>query len=113
MAIIINLVMLALVVASIFGLWKLFEKAGKPGWYVLIPILNVITMLELVGKPWWWFFGFIIPLVNIAVSIYVMVLFLKCFGKEDVTSLVLTMIFPYNFLPVMALDPAVSYRKIS
>jgi len=38
--------------------WRIFEKAGKPGWASLIPIYNTIILLEIVGKPWWWFYSF-------------------------------------------------------
>jgi hypothetical protein len=40
-------------------MWKVFEKAGKPGWASIIPIYNVIVMLEIVGKPIWWLIMFI------------------------------------------------------
>ena len=33
---------------------KLFEKAGKPMWIGWVPVYNVVTMLELVGRPIWW-----------------------------------------------------------
>ena len=50
---------------TLFGLWRVFEKAGKPGWKVLIPFYNVVIILEIVGKPWWWIFLMIsVPLGN-------------------------------------------------
>lgn len=35
------------------GMWKMFVKAGKPGWACLIPIYNTIVMLQIVQKPIW------------------------------------------------------------
>ncbi len=32
----------AIWIVTIVGLWKIFEKAGKPGWGALIPIYNLI-----------------------------------------------------------------------
>ncbi|MBX7057140.1 MAG: signal peptidase I [Leptospirales bacterium] len=48
------IVILAVVVLMIVSYWKIFEKAGKPGWAVLIPIYNLIVMLEIIGKPLTW-----------------------------------------------------------
>lgn len=41
---------LAFAVFLIISLWKLFVKAGKPGWAALIPIYNIVVMLEIVGR---------------------------------------------------------------
>ena len=33
--------------------WRLFAKAGKPGWSVLVPIYNWWVLLEVAGFPGW------------------------------------------------------------
>ena len=35
----------AIVIVVIAGLWKTFEKAGKPGWAAIIPIYNIYVMI--------------------------------------------------------------------
>ena len=55
----------------IMGLWKAFVKAGKPGWACLVPIYNVIVMLEIAGLPLWMIVGLFIPFVNFFVNIYI------------------------------------------
>jgi len=62
-------------------MWKIFEKAGKPGWAAIIPIYNAIVILQIAGKPWWWIFLYLIPLVNIVIAIMVIVAFARNFGK--------------------------------
>ena len=74
------IVWLAMVVIMIIAEWKIYEKAGKPGWAVLIPIYNFIVMLEIIGKPWWWIFLMMIPLVNIIFLIIVLNDLSKSFG---------------------------------
>ena len=37
---------LAVVVAAIAGLWKTFEKAGKPGWAAIVPFYNLYITLR-------------------------------------------------------------------
>lgn len=72
---------LAVIVFFIVAGWKLFTKAGKPGWAVLIPFYNVIVMLEIVDCPRWWIFLLFIPIVNIVIGIIVLNDLSKSFGK--------------------------------
>ncbi|MEA2042760.1 MAG: DUF5684 domain-containing protein, partial [Bacteroidota bacterium] len=67
----------------IASLWKIFEKAGKPGWASIIPIYNLIVLLEIVGKPVWWFILYLIPIVNIIFLIWTINLLSKSFGKDE------------------------------
>jgi hypothetical protein len=73
---------LLLVVLYVVAEWKIFTKAGKPGWAVLIPIYNVIVLLEIVGKPWYWIFLLIIPGINFIFIIWVTNLLSKSFGHD-------------------------------
>ena len=56
--------MLVVAAVMIAAMWKVFTKAGKPGWASLIPIYNMIVLLDIAGKPAWWIVLFIIPIVN-------------------------------------------------
>ena len=76
-----GLLYMAIIVLSIVGLWKLFEKAGKPGWASLIPIYNIIVMFEIVGKPMWQLVLFFIPFANIYVAITLVIGLAKSYGK--------------------------------
>lgn len=86
-------------------LWKIFEKAGKPGWTALIPIYNIIIMLEIINKPMIWLLYLIIPLVNIYFGIMMTVEFAKAFGKD--TGFAIGMILlPIVFYPMLAFGDA-------
>ncbi len=76
------LVWLAVIGVIIASLWKVFVKAGKPGWASIVPIYNILVMLEIAGKPAWWIVLFFIPLVNFIVGILVCIEIAKAFGKE-------------------------------
>ncbi len=78
---IVILVQLAFAVLAIAGLWKTFSKAGKPGWGALIPIYNVILMLQIAGRPIWWIILWLIPIVNIVITFIVFFDIAKNFGK--------------------------------
>ena len=75
------LVWLAVVIVCVAGIWKTFEKAGKPGWACLVPIYNAFVILQIAGKPAWWFLLFLIPVVNLVVAIIVMIEIARRFGK--------------------------------
>jgi len=70
----------AVMVFFIATFWKVFEKAGKPGWASIIPIYNSIVILQIAGRPVWWFLLFLIPIVNIVVGIIVYIDISKAFG---------------------------------
>lgn len=65
----------------LIAMWKVFAKADKPGWAVLIPIYNLYVLLQVVGRPGWWLIMFLIPLVNVIFMFIVMFDLAKAFGK--------------------------------
>lgn len=95
-----GLLYLVFLVVVIVGLWKVFEKAGKPGWASLVPIYNIIVLLEIVGKPVWWIVLFLIPCVNIVFLVWVWNLLSKSFGQSE--GFTIGMIFlPFVFIPML------------
>ncbi len=63
------------------ALWRVFTKAGRPGWAALIPIYNVVVLLEIAGRPWWWLVLLFIPIVNLVVSVVYAIDLAKSFGR--------------------------------
>lgn len=55
---------LALTVVIFAGFWKMFEKAGEPGWAGIIPVYNLYILVKISGNAWWWFILLFIPVVN-------------------------------------------------
>jgi len=75
------LLMLAMMVFVLASVWRVFTKAGKPGWASLIPIYNMVVMLEIVGRPMWWILLMFIPFVNMIVAFILMMDMARSFGK--------------------------------
>ena len=48
------LIYVGVTVFMIASVWKVFAKAGEPGWASIIPIYNTYVVLKIAGKPWWW-----------------------------------------------------------
>ncbi len=95
------IVCLVVVIFEIASHWRVYEKAGKPGWASIIPIYNAYVLLQIVGRPWWWLLLMLIPVVNFVVSIIVIFDLAKSFGKG--VGFALGIIFlAFIFIPVLA-----------
>lgn len=75
------LIYLAVIVALIAAIWRVFQKANQPGWGALIPIYNTYLLLKIVGRPAWWLLLTFIPFVNFVILIIVMLDLAKSFGR--------------------------------
>jgi len=80
---------LAIMVVFLIAGWKVFTKAGQPGWAIIIPIYNLYIILTMVGRPAWWILLMLIPFVNIVISLIVMIDLAKSFGQSPVFGVVL------------------------
>ena len=99
------IIQLAVAVLFIAAYWALFSKAGQPGWACIIPIYNTIVLLRIAGRPWWWLFLMLIPLVNLIILIIVMLDIATAFGKGLLFGIGLIVLFPI-FLLILAFGSA-------
>lgn len=93
-AILMFLVQIAIVVVVIAGMWKMFVKAGHPGWAAIVPIYNIYILTQIAGRPWWWLLLLFIPIVGIVVAIILMVDIAKAFGKSVLFAVGLILLSP-------------------
>lgn len=99
------IVYLAIVIFLIASIWKIFTKAGKPGWAAIVPIYNYVVFLEIVKKPIWWIVLLLIPFVNFIIIIIMMVELSKAFGKSGGFAAGLILLGPI-FFPILAFGDA-------
>ena len=100
-AIVVMIIELAIAVLIIASMWKVFAKAGEPGWAAIIPIYNYVVLLKIAGKPVWWVILFLIPLVNFVIAILVSIEIAKRFGKSSGFGVGLALV-PFVFYPMLA-----------
>ena len=81
--------------------WKIFKKAGKPGWASLIPIYNIIVLFQIAKKSPWLTVLMFIPIVNIIVMIILTREIARNFGK-DIGFTVCLIVLPIVFFPILA-----------
>jgi hypothetical protein len=80
---------LAIALIFIVGLWKVYVKAGQPGWAVLIPFYNIYILMKIVGKPGWWLILYCIPIINIVIAVIVALSMAKAFGRSQAFGIVM------------------------
>jgi signal peptidase I len=103
------IVFVLFIVLPYIGLWKLFEKAGQPGWQGVVPILNVFVMIKLSGKPTWWIILALLPIINILFLIGITIDFLKSFGKFSLREQAAGVLLPFIYLPKWGSDKETKY----
>ncbi|WPU95087.1 signal peptidase I [Mucilaginibacter sabulilitoris] len=104
------LAIILLIILPFVGLWKLFEKAGRPGWEGVVPLYNIYGMIKLSGRPTWWFILILIPGLNLLVLIGIAVDFVKSFGKFSLLDHILVVALPFIFLPKWGFDKDTKYQ---
>jgi hypothetical protein len=106
------LIWAALMILVIAGCWKTFEKAGKPGWAAIVPIYNVVVLLDIAGKPTWWLILMLIPLVNIVVALIVSIAVAQAFGKSAAFGIGLALL-GVIFYPILGFGDAEYQGRVS
>jgi hypothetical protein len=93
---------IAFIALMVTSMWKVFTKAGKPGWAALVPIYNTYVQLKIVGRPGWWLLLLFVPVVNIIIAIIIYLDLAKVFGRSPVFAIFGLLIFPYVGFPMLA-----------
>jgi len=95
----------AVIVLLIAAIWKVFSKAGQPGWAAIIPIYNIYVMCKVAGRPGWWLLLMLIPLVNVIIAIILNVDIAKHFGK-GIGFAIGMILLPFIFWPILGFGGA-------
>lgn len=114
--IVIGIFVLVWFVFYIIGLWKMFEKAGQPGWKAIIPFYNTWTLVEITGLNWYWFLVALVPTIisllgleslsfvgnvaSIIANVNIYYNLSKKFGKET-SWVVLSVFFGFITIPML------------
>ena len=99
------IIQLAILVAVIAGGWKMFEKAGEPGWAFIVPIYNIVVLMKIAGRPVWWIVLLFIPIANIIVAFLMWIDVAKSFGKSAGFGIGLT-VLGFIFIPMLGFGDA-------
>lgn len=92
-------------VLMIVCMWKLFLKAGKPGWAAIIPFYNLYILFEIIYNNGVKFLFLLIPIYNIIVAIGLPFKTARCYGKSAGFGAGL-LLLPVVFYPILAFGSA-------
>jgi hypothetical protein len=104
-------VYLAVVFFYVTAGWKVFVKAGEPGWGIFVPIYNLYLICKIAGRPEWWLILFFIPLINIVFGLIIAMDIAKAFSKSSGFGIGLWL-FGFLFVPILGYGSA-QYTKPS
>lgn len=83
----------ALMIILIVAIWKIFTKAGEPGWKSLIPVYNSYILLKISGMSGWWLLAAFIPIGNVVMLVLNGLNLGKSFGKSTTYSVFALVLF--------------------
>lgn len=97
---------LGVIFLMIASMWKIFEKAGEKGWKAIIPIYNLVVLLQIVGKPdWWALLMLLMPITHLIFLPWTYNMLSKSFGKDEGFTVGLILL-GIVFFPVLAFGDA-------
>ena len=99
------IVVLAIAILVLAGMWKMFVKAGKPGWGAIVPFYNMYCLFEMSFGNGWLFLLCFVPLVNIVMSIIMYVKLAQAFGKSGGFAVGLIFL-SFIFIPMLGFGDA-------
>jgi hypothetical protein len=92
---------LAIAALTVFGMWSVFRKTGRPGWPAVVPFYNVWVLSRVAGRPGWWGILFLVPVLGMVLSILVARGIGRRFGKGGVFSFFLLWLFFFVGYPIL------------
>ena len=106
LALLFMLIYFAVIFAIVGVLYMgIFTKSGRPAWAAFVPVYNGIKLLEIAGRPWYWYLLFLIPFAGIYFSIVALNDLAKSFGKDAGYTVGLVLL-PVVFVPMLSYGSA-------
>ena len=98
-----GLIAILFYILTVAAQWVVFQKAGIAGWKSIIPIYNIYILSKKLLGNGIFFIGFLIPIVNIILAIYLNYKLGKMFNKNIIFIIGLIILNPI-FLIILSFD---------
>ena len=106
---------LAITIFLIIVEWKVFTKAGKPGWAAIIPIYNQIVLFDIIGYNWYYIFVFCLSWIPVIGSLLLLffcvtmnIKLAKAYGQSVGFGIGLLLLSPV-FTAILAFNKDIKY----
>ena len=110
--VILMIISLLLSILLIVSMWKIYKKAGKPGWAAIVPVYNIIVLLEIAELPSWYIALFLVPFANIYAMFKIYIELAHKFGKSTGFG-VASVFFSVICFPILAFNKNIVYKNAS
>lgn len=107
--------LLAIVIFMIVVKWKMYEKAGKPGWASIVPVYSTIVLFDIIGYKWYYIFllflGGVPVIGGVALMLFTIsynIKLAKSFGQSTGFGIGLALVNPI-FVAIIAFDKDIKY----
>ncbi len=101
-------IFIVIYLVTAFLLYRVFQKAGRPGWAGFVPVYNGWVLFEISGKPGWWVLFGLIPylggLIILVLSLLASLELAKRFGKSQVFAIFGLWLFSLVGYAILAFD---------
>ena len=101
---------LVFAVIAIVAMYKIFVKAGEPGWAAIVPLYNTYTLVKIAGLNPLLFLLLLVPFVNVVFAIYVMIKLGETFGKTAGWSVIFLVVLSFVGMLILGFGDA-KYTK--
>lgn len=91
------------------GLFKMFQKAGVPGWKAWVPYLNTWEIVKLARIHKHWFFWQFIPIAGWFITIWLLIESVKLFGKFRLYQHAMVVFVPFLYFPYLGFNEKEKY----
>jgi len=85
--------------------YKLVEKAGIPAWKMLIPFYNLVLLVQLTGRSYWWYLWLIVPFINVFTFMLLLIELIKGYNRYSMIDQGLVALVPFIYLPWLSFQP--------
>ena len=93
------------VLLTVVPMWRIFRRAGRPGWAAIVPIFSQYTLCEVVGRPVWWLIWLLIPYLNIVFWLIFAIDLARAFGRSTGFGVGMWLL-PIIFVPILGYGSA-------
>jgi len=103
------IIILLIYAFNVVCMWKVFTKAGKPGWASLIPIYNMVVLLQITELPMWYIALLFIPVGNVIALFMIYIELAHRFGKSTGFGIGLALLSPI-FMAILAFSKDAKFQ---
>jgi signal peptidase I len=86
-------------IPTVLGLSKFFVAFGEQAWKAYVPFYNILILLKIIKRPWWWLLLFMVPTVSFIMWWIMLYQLYESFGKKSAGEKFIGAVLWFAYLP--------------